>query len=72
LSKTESDEEAAGIEEGPELENEEPDTNIQLKKGKKQKKGVVARDQISAMVAAINDEQSPRLDSDHGKSASKT
>ncbi|KAF8256835.1 hypothetical protein EI94DRAFT_1710120 [Lactarius quietus] len=42
--------------EGPELEDEEPDTNIWLpvKKGKKQKKGVIARDQITAAVAVIN------------------
>jgi hypothetical protein len=68
-SETESNEEAAGIEEGPELENEEPDTNIQLKMGKKQKKGMIAQDQISAAVAAINDGPSPRLDSDCGKRA---
>src|ERR1700733_3535482 len=47
--------------EGPELEDEEPDTKIQLKAGKKQKKGIVARDQISAVVAAINDEPSLSL-----------
>jgi hypothetical protein len=72
-SETESNEEATGIEEGPKLENEEPDTNIQLKTGKKQKKGVIAQDQISAVVAAINDGPSPRLDSDRSKrAASKT
>ena len=50
--------------EGPELEDKEPDKKIQLKAGKKQKMGIVARDQISAVVAAINDEPSlsPRLD----------
>jgi hypothetical protein len=53
---------AAGSDEGPELENEEPDTRIQWKTGKKQKKGLVARDQISAAVAAINEEPSPSLD----------
>jgi hypothetical protein len=53
---------AAGGDEGPKLENEEPDTRIQLKTGKKQKKGLVARDQISAAVAAINNEPSPRID----------
>ena len=50
--------------EGPELEDEEPDTNIKIKSGKKQKKGLIARDQISAAVAAINNESSPRLDRD--------
>ena len=63
-SESESDE--VQHEEGPELEDEEPDTKIQLKTGKKQKKGLVARDQISAAVAAINnesqDESIPRLD----------
>ena len=49
------------VEEGPELEDEEPDTNIQVKSGKKQKKGLVARDQISAAVVAINEQSSPRL-----------
>ena len=38
-------------EEGHELEDEEPDTNIKLKKSKK-KKGVIAQEQISAAVAA--------------------
>ena len=55
--------------EGPELEDEEPDTKIQLKTGKKQKKGLVARDQISVAVAAINDESSPRLVQEPGRVA---
>ena len=57
--------------EGPELEDEEPDTKIQLKAGKKQKKGIIARDQISAVVAAINDEPSPspRLNSGYSSRA---
>ena len=38
-------------EEGHELEDEEPDTNIKLTKSKK-KKGVIAQEQISAAVAA--------------------
>ena len=56
-SETETEDEPI-CEEGPELEDEEPDTNIQLKTSKK-KKGVVARDQISAAVVAIDDKQSP-------------
>jgi hypothetical protein len=55
-SKSESDAEPA---EGPEFEDEEPDTRIQLKAGKKQKKGLVARDQISATVVALNDLDEP-------------
>jgi hypothetical protein len=51
-------------EEGLELEDDAPDTRICLKAGgKKQKKGIVARNQISAAVAAINDEPSPFGDS---------
>jgi hypothetical protein len=43
-----------------ELEDDEPDTRIKLKKGgKKQKKGIIAQDQISAAVAAISDDSSP-------------
>ena len=43
-----------------ELEDNEPDTKIKLKKGgKKQKKGIIARDQIAAAVAAISDNSSP-------------
>ena len=42
------------------LEDDEPDTSIRIKKGgKKQKKGVLARDEISAAVAAMSDDQSP-------------
>ena len=49
-----------------ELEDEESDTRIQIgKKGpggsKKQKKGLVTRDQISAAAAAIPDNSSPSL-----------
>ncbi|KAH9020816.1 hypothetical protein EDB84DRAFT_1441670 [Lactarius hengduanensis] len=58
-SESESDTE---LDEGPELEGNEPDTNIQLKAGKKQKKGQIARDQIGA-AAAINEEPSPFADS---------
>ncbi|KAI9434934.1 hypothetical protein H4582DRAFT_2080175 [Lactarius indigo] len=50
------------LDEGPELEGEEPDTNIRLKTSKKQKKGQIAREQISA-AAAINDEPSPFVES---------
>ena len=66
-SETESD---IGSE-GPELEDEEPDTKIRLKASKKQKKGMVARDQISVAVAAIEDEPSPsqRLDSGYSERA---
>ena len=49
-------------EEGHELEDEEPDTNIKLKKSKKKKKGVIAQEQISAAVAAIDDKPSPRIE----------
>ncbi|KAF8261181.1 hypothetical protein EI94DRAFT_1705739 [Lactarius quietus] len=66
-SETESDEELATGSEGPELENEEPDTKIQVKAGKKPKKGLVAQDQISAAVAAISAEPSPSPSLDHGK-----
>ena len=39
------------------LENDEPDTSIKIKKGgRKQKKGVVARNEISAAVAAMSDD----------------
>ena len=63
-SESESDVETT-VSEGPELEDEEPDTKIQLKVGgKKQKKGLVARDQINVAAAAINNEPSPRLGSD--------
>jgi hypothetical protein len=55
---------ASSDHEEPELENEEPDTRIKLKAGKKQKKGLVARDQISVVAAAIYNEASPRLGSD--------
>ena len=48
-------------EEGRELEDEEPDTNIKLKKSKK-KKGVIAREQISVAVVAIDDKPSPRIE----------
>ncbi|KAI0251373.1 hypothetical protein BJV78DRAFT_1282635 [Lactifluus subvellereus] len=42
-----------------ELEDDEPDTRIKIKKGgKKQKKGHIARDQISAAVAALSDDPS--------------
>ncbi|KAI9432828.1 hypothetical protein H4582DRAFT_2061415 [Lactarius indigo] len=50
------------LDEGPELEGEEPDTNIRLKTSKKQKKGQISREQISA-AAAINDEPSPFVES---------
>jgi hypothetical protein len=66
LSEPESEDEP-GCEEGPELEDEEPDTKIRLKTSKKQKKGLVARDQISAAVAAITDKPNPRLDSNRGE-----
>ncbi|KAF8262345.1 hypothetical protein EI94DRAFT_1704851 [Lactarius quietus] len=66
-SETESDEEPATGSEGPELENEEPDTKIQVKAGKKPKKGLIARDQISAAVAAISAEPSPSPSLDRGK-----
>ncbi|KAH9162334.1 hypothetical protein EDB89DRAFT_2079810 [Lactarius sanguifluus] len=49
-SESESDTE---LDEGPELEGDEPDTNIQLKAGKKQKKGQIARDQIGTAVVAV-------------------
>jgi hypothetical protein len=68
--KSESDAEpsiGSASEEGPDLESEDPDTRIRLKAGKKQKKGVIARDQISAAVAAINEEPIPFVDS--GKTA---
>ena len=60
--KMETDDEPI-CEEGLKLEDEEPNTNIQLKMSKK-RKGVVAQDQISAVVVAIDviidDKQSPR------------
>ncbi|KAF8258244.1 hypothetical protein EI94DRAFT_1815782 [Lactarius quietus] len=62
--KSNSESDAVNVIEEPDLEDEEPDTNIRWKVGKKQKKGLVARDQISAAVMAINDELSPRLDSE--------
>ena len=48
-------------EEGRKLEDKEPDTNIKLKKSKK-KKGVIAWEQISVVVAAIDDKPSPRIE----------
>jgi hypothetical protein len=41
-------------EEEEELEDEEPDTRIQVKSGKKQKKGLVAWDQISTAAVEID------------------
>ena len=42
-----------------ELEDDEPDTTIRIKKGgKKQKKGLIAREQISTAVAAMSDDPS--------------
>ncbi|KAH9029672.1 hypothetical protein EDB85DRAFT_1891935 [Lactarius pseudohatsudake] len=61
-SESESAELDTELDDGPELEGDEPDTNIQLKAGKKQKKGQIARDQIGA-AAAINEEPSPFADS---------
>ncbi|KAF8263242.1 hypothetical protein EI94DRAFT_1807541 [Lactarius quietus] len=62
--KSDSESDAVDVIEEPDLEDEEPDTNIWWKVGKKQKKGLAFRDQISAVVMAINDELSPRLDSE--------
>jgi hypothetical protein len=42
-----------------ELEDDEPDTTTKIKEGKKRKKGHIARDQVSAAVAAISDGPSP-------------
>jgi hypothetical protein len=49
-------------EEDIELEDDEPDTTITIRKGKKQKRGLTARDQVSAAVAAMstNSTQTPR------------
>jgi hypothetical protein len=38
-----------------ELKNDEPDTRIKLRAGKKQKKGLIARDQISAAAMVSDD-----------------
>ena len=59
--ETETDDEPV-CEEGRKLEDEEPDTNIKLKQSKKKKKGVIAREQISVAVAAIDDKPSPRIE----------
>lgn len=58
--ESESDEENMGqSDEEVDLEDEEPDTKIKRKKGtKRQKKGLIARDQVTAAVAAMSDDAS--------------
>ena len=41
------------------LEDEEPGKKIKRKKAKRQKKGLIARDQVTAAVAAMLDDASP-------------
>jgi hypothetical protein len=48
------DSEEEDPEEEEELKDKEPDTRIQVKSGKKQKKGLVTRDQISVAAAEID------------------
>jgi hypothetical protein len=45
-----------GTQSDRELEDDKADTTIKIKKGKKQKKGLKAREQVSAAVAAMTDD----------------
>jgi hypothetical protein len=60
---TAAESESSDSEEDPDLENEEPDTMIKKKSGKKQKRGLDLRDRINKTAAAqLSDITGPNLD----------